>query len=183
MILYINGCVRKESRTHRIATAVLQKLGGVYTEVNPFKEHIVPVDEETLNRRIALLEQGEFSHPDFRYARQFAEADTIVMSAPYWDFSFPAAIKAYIEAVCVAGIVFRYTEDGYPVGLCRAKKLYYVTTAGGPYLPDFSYNQIGALSAQYFGIPETELIVAENLDIDGVDADGIVNDIIREILA
>ena len=33
MILYINACMRGESRTDRIAKALLQKLGGDYAEV------------------------------------------------------------------------------------------------------------------------------------------------------
>ena len=33
MILYINACVRRDSRTNRIASALLQKLGGEYEEV------------------------------------------------------------------------------------------------------------------------------------------------------
>ena len=40
MILYINSCVRKGSRTDRIARALLEKLGGEYAEVDIYSKRI-----------------------------------------------------------------------------------------------------------------------------------------------
>ena len=60
----------------------------------------------------------------FELARQFAAADQIVIAAPYWDLSFPAALKQYFEQINVLGITFAYTPEGVPKGLCRARKLY-----------------------------------------------------------
>lgn len=34
MILYINSCVRKESRTNRIAKALIEKLGDEFLRLN-----------------------------------------------------------------------------------------------------------------------------------------------------
>ena len=53
MTLYINCCVREESRTKRLAMAVLHKLGGDFTELNLYKENLKPLDRETLNKRTA----------------------------------------------------------------------------------------------------------------------------------
>ena len=58
----------------------------------------------------------------FDLARQFARAEIIVMAAPYWDLSFQAALKQYLEQVNVVGITFRYSEEGQPVPLCRARR-------------------------------------------------------------
>lgn len=81
----------------------------------------------------------------------------------------------------MTGLVSEYTETGRPHGLCLAGKLWYVTTAGGPYLPDFSYQYLHTLAAKYFGIPETELICAEMLDVEGFDADNLVAQQIGQI--
>ena len=97
-----------------------------------------------------------------------------MISAPFWDLSFPAILKTYLENIYVTGLVSEYDESGIPRGLCRAKKLYYVTTAGGPYLPDYSYDYIRALATVCFGIPETELIKTEMLDVEGFDAEALV---------
>ena len=73
------------------------------------------------------------------------------------------------------GITFVYTEDGQPRGLCRAKKLTYVTTAGGPvYSADYGYGYVRALATIFYGIGETRLIKAENLDILGADVEALL---------
>ena len=60
MTLYINCCVRKESRTNRLAKVVLQKLGKDYTELKLYEENLRPLDLEKLNRRTELIERGDF---------------------------------------------------------------------------------------------------------------------------
>ena len=103
------------------------------------------------------------------------------MSAPYWDDQFPAVLKTYMENIYCIGIVAKYNENGYPQGLCKAKKLYYVTTAGGKYNPRFSFDYIDHLVKNMFGIKETELICAEYLNIDGNDAEKILSEAISNI--
>ena len=178
MTLYINCCAREESRTNRLARAVLQKLGGDFTELKLYEANLKPLDRDTMNKRTALIERGDYSDPMFDYAKQFASADTIVIAAPYWDLSFPATLKIYIENIYVTGIVSEYDENGMPVGLCKAKELYYVTTAGGPYDPAYSYGYVESLAKSFFGIPVTHLVKAEMLDIVGNDAEEILR---REI--
>ena len=180
MTLYINCCVRKDSRTDRLARAVLAKTGE-YTELFLPSEDIKPLTEEMLKKRTELLANGSFEDPMFRYARQFAEADKIVISAPFWDGSFPSLLKVYIENIYAVGIVSRYGADGMPVGLCGAEELVYVTTAGGPYIPDFSYGYIKAIAGTCFGIKKTKLVKAEMLDIEGMDAEKILSDAINNI--
>ena len=96
MTLYINCCVRKESRTNKLARAVLQKLGGNFAERKLYEENLKPLDKETLKKRTALIESGDYSDRMFEYAKQFASADTIVIAAPYWDLSFPAVLKTHL---------------------------------------------------------------------------------------
>ena len=183
MTLYINCCVRAESRTDRLAKAVLQKLGGGYTELKLYEENLRPLDSDTLNKRTALIEQGGFGDKMFDCAKQFAAADTIVIGAPYWDLSFPAPLKTYIENIYVTGVVSEYDEIGMPRGLCKAERMYYVTTAGGPYDPTYSYGYIESLCKNFFGIPNTRLIKAEMLDIAGNDAEQILISEIDRVLS
>ena len=85
MKLYINACVRENSRTDIIARALLNKLGGDYEELYLPDLNLQPLDEEKLNRRTQLIERGYYDDPLFDYAKQFAAADTIVIAAPFWD--------------------------------------------------------------------------------------------------
>jgi FMN-dependent NADH-azoreductase len=182
-LLYINACVRKDSRTDRIARKLVGDLigSGTAEEIRLDSAGLLPLNEERLQERTELIGKRAWDSPVFRYARQFADADVIVIAAPYWDGSFPAVLKLYLENIYVTGIVSHYSDDGRPCGMCRAGKLYYVTTAGGPYRPDYSYDYLRDLAVNCFGIPETELIKAEMLDVQGYDAKAIVDRTIKEL--
>ena len=181
MILYVNCCVRQGSRTDELAREVLSRLGGDYEEVKLCEEKLLPLTRERLDQRTRLLEEKAYDDPMFSYARQFAAADIIVISAPFWDLSFPAELKLYVENIYAAGIVSEYDGQGRPKGLCRARMLYYVTTAGGPYVPEYSYDYFRELAKVYFGIKDTRLIMAEMLDIVGNDPTAILAQAKEEI--
>lgn len=175
MLLYVNACVRRDSRTDRLARALLRTLGP-FEELRLAGAGLLPLNEERLDARTALVEAGRFEDPSFALARQFAAAEELVIAAPFWDGAFPALLKLYLENVYVTGITSKYAPDGTPVGLCRAGKLRYVTTAGGPFVPDFGYGYLSALAKTAFGIPETELYYAENLDLTGSDPERILSE-------
>ncbi len=181
MILYVKCCPNNNSRTDRLAKALLSKLGE-YEVIDVVEENMQPLKAEDIVRRESYSAAGNFSSPMFHYAKQFAFADTIVIAAPYWDDSFPAALKIYIENVCVQGLTSEHDEFGNNVGLCHAKKLYYVTTAGGAYDQRFSFDFIDALSKNYFGIEDTELIYVEMLDLLESEAESIVEAKCKEIM-
>ena len=112
MILFINACVRADSRTKKIADAYLSKAGEEVTEVKLESIEFPLTDEGYLRKRDSLIASGELSDPMFSPARQFAKADRIVIAAPYWDLSFPAVLKQYFEHINVPGITFEYTPEG-----------------------------------------------------------------------
>lgn len=174
-ILFINACVRKESRTRQLTEKLLLKLNRPYEEVRLHEIAFPVADEDFLNMRDRLIAERDFENPLFDLARQFSESEIIVIAAPYWDLSFPAALKQYFEQINVVGITFKYTEDGIPVGLCKARRLYYVTTAGGSYVPEeFGFGYIKALSQGFYGIQEVRKIEAAGLDLVGADVSAIM---------
>ena len=181
MILYINACVRKNSRTDKLAKVLLSKFDDEIVELKLEDEKLLPYSESMIEKRTELARQGNFSDEIFKWANLFATADEIVISAPHWDLSFPAILKIFIENIYVTGLVTKFGENGKPVGLCKAKRLYYVATSGGKFIPDFSYNYIESLCKDYFGIKETELIFAQMLDVDGFAADEIMEETIKGI--
>lgn len=174
-ILFINACVRTESRTRQLTEKLLLKLNRPYEEVRLHEIAFPVADEDFLNMRERLIAEHDFENPLFDLARQFSESEIIVIAAPYWDLSFPAALKQYFEQINVVGITFKYTEDGIPVGLCKARRLYYVTTAGGSYVPEeFGFGYIKALSQGFYGIQEVRKIEAAGLDLVGADVSAIM---------
>lgn len=179
-VLFVNACVRTGSRTLELARYLLRRIPAEVTEIRLEEESIQPLTKGSLAKRDRLLSEGNWEDASFCCARQFAEADCIVIAAPYWDFGFPALLKIYLERVTVAGITFCY-DSNRPKGLCRAKKLFYITTAGGPILCDFGYPYVKSLAQNLYGIADTICIRAENLDIDGADITGILERTKQEI--
>ena len=48
-------------------------------------------------------------------------------------------------------------------------------------MPSFSYDYIKSIAQMYFGIPDAELVMAEMLDVDGFDAEKIVEETILSL--
>ena len=174
-VLFVNACVREHSRTLELAKHLLARLEGEVTECDLAARKLEPLSRESLARRDALLAAGDRSDPMLRPALEFAAADTVVLAAPYWDLSFPASVKVWIEHINCVGLSFAYGPDDLPYGLCRARRLFYVMTAGGPILPPnegFSY--LDTLCKTFYGIPETLLFSAQGLDLRGADVEAIM---------
>ena len=177
-ILFINACVRAESRTAELSRHLLNGLDGEITEVDLYKEKILPLCNNGLEKRALHDISGE----EVEYAKQFAKADTIVIAAPFWDLSFPSVLKIYFENVTVSGITFEYSEKGRPVSKCRAEKLFYITTSGG-YIGNnnFGFDYVKALAENFFGISDIRFYSAEGLDIYGADVKGIMDEAKKHI--
>ena len=174
-LLFINACVRGEkSRSLKLARRFLDRWqqahpDGAITEVDLCKDRPVPQYPEVLAERDALWEAGKLDYPMFDLAHQFANADRIVMADPFWELSFPAILKIYLERITVTNITFGYNEQGANVGLCKAGKLLLITTRGGNFSrPETAWMEMGArqleaLCAMY-GIPSFQCLAAEGLD-------------------
>lgn len=181
-ILLINACVRAQSRTKRLTERLLEQLPGEVETLQLDALDFPKVDEAFLQQRDALIAAGRFDAPMFSLARQFAQAEQIVIAAPYWDLSFPASLKQYFEQINVLGVTFEYTPEGTPRPLCRAKRLFYVTTAGGALVPsEFGFGYVEALARSFYGIPDVRLISATGLDIDGNDAEQLLQKAMAEL--
>lgn len=171
-LLFINACVRGESsRTLKLARRFLDCYQAahpetVVTQRDLCRDRLEPQYPEVLAQRDALWEEGKLEHPLFAPARQFAQADKIVIAAPFWDLAFPAALRIYLERISVMNITFSYDANSQNVGLCKASDLLYITTRGGYYAGsplDIATAHIKALCVMY-GIPNAHFLDAEGLD-------------------
>ena len=181
-ILFINSCTRPNSRTKELAKHLLNYLEGEITQVDLYKANIGPIESFDLEKRTENIKKSNFSCPEFEQAKQFADADIIVIAAPFWDLSFPSVLKIYFENITVSGVTFEYSEKGCPVGKCMAKKLYYITTSGG-YIGNnnFGYDYVKALAENFFGINDISFYSAEGLDVIGADIEGIMAEAKKKI--
>ena len=174
-LLLIDCCIRKEeSRTRRLMEAFL---GAVPEDCEVERlvlteENLAPLTGDFFAQRQRLLENRDYSHPRFRYAKQFAQADLVVIAAPFWDLAFPALLKIYIEQVSLDGITFGANETGL-VGLCRGTDMVFLTARGGFYTGDaleMGSRYLDALHT-FFGIGRYHCIAADGMDVAGFDGE------------
>lgn len=167
-MLIVDCCIRGEaSATRRYYQAWLRAHPPEQAQVLELdKLGLRPLDRAELEARDALSAAGRFDHPMFDLARQFRDAEEILIAAPFWDLSFPSLLKVYLEQVSVAGLTFGYTREGQCVGHCRARRLLYFSTCGG-YVGEehLGFAYVKALGAM-LGIPECVPYILEGLDID-----------------
>ena len=63
---------------------------------------------------------------------QFLAADVVVIGAPFYNFTIPTQLKAWIDRLAQVGRTFKYTEKG-PVGLAGGKTVIVALSRGGVY--------------------------------------------------
>lgn len=164
-VLLIDCCVHGEqSRTLKLAQRYLDTLEDVQVNHQKLYElDLAPLSYE---------EMVERKRTDI--AKTFAQADEIVVAAPYWDLSFPSILKVYLEHVCVTGITFHYV--GYETqGLCKAKKAVYISTAGGFVgAHHMGEEYVQTVFRTMFSIPEFHAIRCEGLDLPDADPEALV---------
>lgn len=99
---------------------------------------------------------------------ELEQADTIVITAPIYNFSIPAALKAWIDQVTRARRTFRYTEAG-PEGLLKGKRAFVVFASGGVPLGsqvDFASAYLKHILG-FIGITDVAFIAADGHQTDG----------------
>ena len=94
------------------------------------------------------------------------DADRIVIAAPFWDMSYPSALKNFLELCSIFNVTFK-SDDTTCYGNCKAEKLLYITTRGmdistgdpleqaTPYLKALSW---------LWGIGPMDVIATQNMD-------------------
>ncbi|MGH1427458.1 MAG: FMN-dependent NADH-azoreductase [Arenicella sp.] len=95
---------------------------------------------------------------------ELMEHDTYVIGVPIYNFSMPAALKAWADLAARVGLTFQYGENG-PEGLLEGKKAYIVVTSGGTqvgsdidFLTPWLRHYLG-----FIGVKDVEIINASGL--------------------
>lgn len=163
-IIFIDACMRAGSRTKRIAERIIEELSGRYCiETIRLGEADYPVVD---NRILEERNNGTVPKAHAELAGRIAAADRIVIAAPFWDMSFPSALKVFFENMSLFGITFD-SNDKECYGLCKAEKVMYITTRGMDISTGDPLEQatpyIRALS-HLWGWGELTVISAQNMD-------------------
>lgn len=189
-LLYVNCCIslHTPSRTAQLAEAFLT----AWQAAHPGDEietadlramALTPLTADNITAYETKLGEGRTGGAEFALARQFAAADRIVIAAPYWELSYPAQLRLYIERISALNIAFAYNDAGESVGLCKAEKLLFLTTAGGPLAnANYGSDHLKALSKMY-GIGQYAFLGADLQDVREIDHERILRQTIAEAKA
>lgn len=191
-VLYVTAHPLNESVSHSLLVG--NEFIQAYREANPkdevihldlYKMDIPQIDADVLNGWGLLRSGASFdqlsTESKMKVSRlselvdQFLEADKIVVANPVWNFLFPPVLKTYIDAICIAGKTFKFSDEGKLVGLASDKKLLHIQASGsvlseGPFSSfEFSHRYLTAIAA-FIGIPSVEVIFIEGI---GASADRV----------
>ncbi len=179
-ILRVDSSMRTEGSVSRnLADKLIERLSDSNTQIT----------ERDLANGIELINENwigsNFTDPADRSDEQktslatsdelvneLRAADTVVITAPVYNFHVPAALKAWIDMVARARETFRYTEEG-PVGLLTGKKVYVVMTSGGTVLGaenDFVSGWLKYILA-FMGMTDVTFIDSSGLMLDETKAE------------
>ncbi|RSD24968.1 FMN-dependent NADH-azoreductase [Mesobacillus subterraneus] len=181
-VLYITAHPLNEEQSFSLAagkafieTYKAQNQEDEVIHLDLFKENIPHIDADVLGGWGKLQKGTEFADltadEQAKIGRlaelvdQFTSADKFVFVTPLWNFSFPPVMKAYLDAVAVAGKTFRYTQEG-PVGLMTDKKALHIQARGGYYSEGPAAamemgNRYIETIMNFFGVPSMECLFLE----------------------
>jgi FMN-dependent NADH-azoreductase len=181
-VLYITAHPHDDTQSFSMAAG--KAFIDTYKEVNPshevvsvdlYKEDIPQIDADVFSGWGKLQTGKGFEElSDNEKAKvgrltelvdQFVDADKYIFVTPFWNFSFPPVMKAYIDSVSVAGKTFKYTEHG-PVGLLTDKKALHIQARGGIYSEgpaaqmEMGHRYLDIMM-QFYGVPSFEGLFIE----------------------
>tara|TARA_R110002167_G_scaffold29314_2_gene97979 strand:- start:43 stop:579 length:537 start_codon:yes stop_codon:yes gene_type:complete len=107
------GVVHRDLAVNPLPPISAQDLMGVHGSSDE--------QRDSLHSHLALSDQ---------LIQELKDADTLVIGAAMYNFGIPASLKQWIDAICRAGVSFKYTEQG-PVGLLNIKRAFIITATGG----------------------------------------------------
>ena len=163
------------SNSTLLGTEVAAKLGGTVTTRNTndglpqiapdwVAANFTPADDRT-------AEQAEMLSLSDTLIEELKAADTLILSAPMYNFAVPATLKSWIDHICRAGVTFQYSETG-PKGLMTGKRAVIVVTTGGTPADseaDFVTSYLRHILG-FIGITDVSVIAADRILVESDQA-------------
>jgi len=143
-ILRLDASMRKTGSYSRNLTDKLikhliakQDLNEINSEVivRDLADGIPLIDENWIKANFTAVdlrtsEQHKYLMTSDILVNELMNADKIVIGLPIYNFSIPAAFKAWIDQVVRSKLTFKYGDNG-PIGLVGNKKVYIIVASGG----------------------------------------------------
>lgn len=122
-IAVIDSTIRKDSRTRKVLNNVISN----FNDVEFLNINLSDYEMELTNAHNFDKKNTEQLY--FDLSKSIAECDGLIIAAPFWDMSYPALLKAFLEKITILDVMFKNGEDKC-IGISKNKFLLYITTRG-----------------------------------------------------
>ncbi len=172
-ILHIDASARRNgSATRELSDRIVKHLGAARIIRRDLATPLPLLTEDWINANFTPADQRDSVQRDQlslsdELVQELQRADTIVIGLPIYNFSVPAAFKAWIDLVARAGLTFAYSETG-PKGLLEGKRAVLAIASGGTAVGseiDFATNYARHVLG-FIGIHDVEVIAADQMALD-----------------
>lgn len=172
-ILHIDSSARRVNSTTRdLSDRVVKQLGAYRIIRRDLATPLPLLTEDWIAANFTPAEQRDDLQRDRlalsdELVSELQEADTIVIGLPIYNFSVPAAFKAWVDLVARAGLTFSYTENG-PKGLLEGKRAILAIASGGVPVgseADFATNYARHVLG-FIGIHDVDVIAADQMAVN-----------------
>ena len=106
-LIVVDACMHEGSRTRKIMEPVVAELSKRYS----VETIVLEADSYPVVGKKILEERSSGYVPSgiVETARKIAMADRLVIAAPFWDMSYPSALKVFFENMSLFNITFANT--------------------------------------------------------------------------
>ncbi len=175
-IYQIDSSARKKGSTSRaLAKKLLDKIKNpgdevIYRDLDDEMLFVSGLTESGMNieEKDQTDEHKKMFELSDKLVKELKESDTIIISAPIYNYGPPATLKAWSDLAARVGETFRFKPNGRREGLLKNKKAYLIITSGGTKLnssEDFLTPWLKFI-LNFFGINEIKVINADQMALD-----------------
>lgn len=184
--LIVRYTPRQGSNTARLLDHAIAQIKGTKTEINLAELPPALLDAQRVSAYIRRNYLGETLTAADSAAmasldactEQLLKADAVILAAPMYNFTLPAAVKAWFDAVIQKGKTWTITEAGY-AGKMQGRKALVLFSCNGVYEGagswDF-YTPLAKALFQFMGYGAVEVMGAQGLGRDADRKEHIIRD-------
>jgi len=175
-IYQIDSSARKKGSTSRsLAKKILNKIKKkgdevIYRDLDDEMLFVSGLTESgmKINKKDQTKHHKKMFELSDKLVSELKYSDTIIISAPIYNYGPPATLKAWSDLVARVGETFKFKTDGRREGLLKNKRAYLAITSGGTKLngkEDFLTPWLKFI-LNFFGIEKVDVISADQMALD-----------------
>lgn len=189
-ILHIDASARRTGSTTRdLSQRIVRHLGADRIIRRDLASPLPQVTEDWIAANFTPADQRDAVQRDRltlsdELVDELQRADTIVIGLPIYNFSVPAAFKAWIDLIARVGLTFSYSETG-PKGLLEGKRAVLAVASGGTQVGseiDFATGYARHVLG-FVGIQDVDIVAADQMAMDAEVALNTAHKAVSELAA